>query len=139
MTEKSKPLPLRSTLLLAVVLSAKSAICIWDRPTGTEGGEEKRKEERSSLTYLGFPSPFPCAGEWDVSHCCWLAQGSTNGCAERRAGDSMLFMLCTKKSQSFCLQAMPSSLHEASCLSSLVEEPYNHEGEMEERRTMERK
>lgn len=57
MTEKSKPLPLRRTPSLAVVLPAKreSAIGIWDQPTWMEGGEEKRKEEGSSLAYLGFP------------------------------------------------------------------------------------
>lgn len=58
MTDKSKPWTLSSTPLLAVVLPAKreNAICIWDQPTRVEG-EQKRKEERSSLTYLGFPLP----------------------------------------------------------------------------------
>ena len=68
MTEKSKPLPLSSTPLLAVVLPAEreSAICIWAQPTATEGGEKKRKEERSSLTTLVFLSPVPLY--WGMGH-----------------------------------------------------------------------
>lgn len=77
MTDKSKPLTLSSTPLLAVVLPAKreSAICIWDQPTRVEG-EQKRKEGRKKQPHLpgfSFP-PLPCAKEWDISYCRWLAQ-----------------------------------------------------------------
>lgn len=75
MTEKSKPLPQEAhhSWQLCCSTNRESAICIWDWYTGMEGGEEKRKEETSSLT-LAFLFHFPCTREWENSYCWWLAQ-----------------------------------------------------------------